>query len=246
MSSTADRDWTPGPLRPLLTWDAVHVWRADLAAVSDELLALLSPAERARAKRFRHEQDERLWTRSRAVLRALLGRYLRADAHTLRFATGAHGKPALLGDAPEEAVPPATMRTRPASLLFNLSHSGELALYAFTPTAAVGVDVEFARRPIDTLAIAARTFGPREARRLEGLERPTREREFLRSWVRHEAKLKCLGVGIGGACTTVGGPRPWIADLEVGSGGAAAVAIAIQPRELHCWDWPVQTEGLCG
>ena len=64
---------------------------------------------------------------------------------------------------------------------------------------AVGVDVEVARRPINEAALAARTFGPDEARRLAALDPVSREREFLRLWVRHEARLKCRGTGIGDA-----------------------------------------------
>ena len=51
-----------------------------------------------------------------------------------------------------------------------MSHSGRLALYAFSDAGAVGVDVEVARRPIDELAIAARTLGATEAQRLEALD----------------------------------------------------------------------------
>ena len=120
---------------------------------------------------------------------------------------------------------------------FNLSHSGQLALYAFTETGAVGVDVEVARRPIDEIAIAARTFGPAEARRLGGLDPAIREREFRRAWVRHEAELKCRGTGIGGPEAGLGGREPWTAELEVGPRAAAAVAAEHPPRELCCWDW---------
>jgi 4'-phosphopantetheinyl transferase len=237
-SRDAEDIWAPGSDQPLLADGTVHVWRADLETVGDELGGLLCGDERARAASFLHERDRKLWTRSRGVLRVLLARYLQLDPRTPRFAAGVYGKPALLDDALERAAPPARTHARPAQLSFNLSHSAGLALYAFTPTAAVGVDVELARRPIDVLAIAARTFGPAEARRLEELDQPTREREFLRAWVRHEAELKCLGVGIGGAHEIdARQPRPWIAQLDVGPQGAAAVAVQKPPRELRCWDW---------
>src|SRR5271155_2450778 len=99
--------WTPGPLLPRLAEGDVHVWRADLHAVEDDLAELLSPGERARGGRFQGGRERILWTRSRAVLRARLGGYVRREPVTLRFATGGHGKPALM-QGPPASAPTAT------------------------------------------------------------------------------------------------------------------------------------------
>jgi 4'-phosphopantetheinyl transferase len=220
--------WLAGPSRPALADDAVHVWRAELEATGEEFTGLLSAEERARGERFLHERDRKLWMRSRGVLRALIGRYLHTDGRNLAFTTGEHGKPALLIDRASD----------PAGLSFNLSHSGPVALYAFALTDPVGVDVELARRSVDEVAVAARILGPAAAARLQELDGESREREFLRLWVRHEAELKCLGMGIGRAEQVGRGEqRPWLADLDVGPGAAAAVAAGGEPRELHLWNW---------
>jgi 4'-phosphopantetheinyl transferase len=216
----------------------VDVWLADLSTVAEDLQELLAPEERARADRFAAVRHRLMWSRAHGVLRQLLGRYLARDPHTLRFTTGAHGKPALLDDPPRSPATPQRMAATPARLSFNLSHSGHLALYAFSTIAHVGVDVELARRPIDELGVAARAFGAAEARRLGELDPAIREREFLRAWVRHEAELKCRGTGIGGAgAAGTSGRGPWIAELEVGPRAAGAVALECPPRELRCWDW---------
>ena len=76
----------------------MHVWRADLAAVSPELGELLCKEELARAGRILNKPDGELWRRSRGLLRALLGRYLQLEPSSLRFTAGEHGKPALLLD----------------------------------------------------------------------------------------------------------------------------------------------------
>lgn len=119
----------------------VNVWRVDLGAAgiggeADRLLDLLCEEERARAARIAVEHRRVLWTRSRGVLRALLGRYLDADSRPreLRFVLGPHGKPALRDDAGWAS-----------DLRFNLSHSGELMLVAVTAGREVGVDVELVR-----------------------------------------------------------------------------------------------------
>jgi 4'-phosphopantetheinyl transferase len=241
----AEDRWTAGPLRPLLAEGAVHVWRADLTTLADELGELLCGEERARAQRIAGECAGKLWRRSRGLLRTLLGRYLQRPPGSLRFLAGEHGKPALVHDAERSPSARRAPSTTPTGLSFNVSHSGELALYAFSGAGAVGVDVEVARRPIDELAIAARAFGAAEARRLEGLDPTIRRREFLRAWTRHEAELKCLGVGIGGVRAGIGGAgvgigasgSPWIAELPLGSNAAGAVAAERPARELRCWDW---------
>ena len=107
----------------------------------------------------------------------------------------------------------------------------------------MGVDVEVARRPIDEVAIATRTFGPAEARRLEGLQPDLREREFLRAWVRAEAELKCRGTGIGGVSADANGRESWIAELDVGPRAAAAVALEQPPHELRCFQWHAPPAG---
>ncbi len=216
------------------------MWRANLTAVAEDLGELLCGEERARAQRMVNERDGELWRRSRGLLRALLGRYLQRDPRSLLFAIGEHGKPALVRDADESpaARPPSSADSAgPPELSFNMSHSGQLALYAFNADGAVGVDVEAARRPIDDLAIAARILGATEARHLQALDPATRRREFLRAWTRHEAELKCLGVGIGGAPADAGGRGLWVAELELGPGAGAAVAAERPARELRCWDW---------
>jgi 4'-phosphopantetheinyl transferase len=225
--------WAPGPAVPELQDGAIHVWRADLATLEEEHRALLDAEESARAKRFVQEQDGRRWAQSHRVLRALLGSYLGLDGSALRFAAGEHGKPALDFSTDDSAHP---------RLSFNLSHSGDLALYAIAATTPVGIDVETPRSVERLLEIALRTFGPAESAQLEQLSDPeARRHEFLRMWTRHEAKLKCLGTGIGGAPLAAGAPRPWTRDLAMGNGAVAAVAVAHAPSELCCWRWPPAT-----
>ena len=230
--------WASGPLRPSLAHGAVHVWRADLAAVSPELGELLCRQEHARAERILNRHDGELWRRARGLLRTLLGRYLRLEASSLRFTLGEHGKPALLLDGDGSSADRQPAPVNPDVLAFNMSHSGELALYALSRVGAVGIDVEVGHRPIDAVAIASRMLGPEQAQRLQALDPEVRQREFLRAWVCYEAKLKCLGVGIGSSRGAAVGPEPWVAEIELGPNAAAAVAAEHPARELRLCDWP--------
>jgi len=216
----------------------VHVWRADLTAADEQLTELLSEQERARAERLLSQRDRVHWSRSRGLLRVLLGRYLDVDPSAVHFATGPHGKPTLADRADRSSAEAATTGPiEPSSLSFNLSHSDTLALYCFARGVAVGVDVEVDRRPIDELGLAERMLDAHTVAQLRALSDPaTRRREFLRAWTRHEAQLKCLGTGIGASQNTSHHPT-WVTDLNPGDGTAGAIACHHQPRELTCWTW---------
>jgi 4'-phosphopantetheinyl transferase len=202
--------------------------------VADDLLEFLSAEEHARADRMAGVRDRALWARSRGVLRELLGRYLQADPRELSLATSPKGKPVL------DTASARTGRQADATrLCFNLSHSGEAALYAFTCAGRVGIDLEAGRRPIDSVALATRAFGPAEAARLRKLDPETRAQEFLLAWVRREAALKCIGTGIWEDPEKDAEPRPWTAHLDLGGPGCAAIALERAPTELRCWDWPI-------
>jgi 4'-phosphopantetheinyl transferase len=182
------------------------------------------------------ERDRQLWGRSRSVLRVLLARYLDTAPERVPLAVAANGKPCL-GQPDEDR-----QETDGAeSLHFNLSHSGELALYAFSSSWPVGVDVELghaaedgARR--DHVALARRVFGEGEARRVQALAPAAREREFLRLWTRHEAALKRVGRGIGAGAGSVE-KLVWIVELDVGAEGAAALAGEQAASALQLWEF---------
>ncbi len=225
----------------------MHVWRADLAealrrADGEQVLAVsLSAEERTRAEAIFDRERRALWTAARALLRTLLGRYLHTAPEALAIVADADGKPRL--------HPRAGTR-----LSFSLSHSGSIALYAFSCSAPLGVDVECARRPRDYVAIARRVLGNTLAAHLEELDPPEREHEFLRAWTRHEAALKLHGTGFARSGRAANGGRtgpcdgtdpaavgadntPWIADLIPGPRTAGALATALAPAELCCWSW---------
>jgi 4'-phosphopantetheinyl transferase len=178
------------------------------------------------------------------VLRELLGRYLDVSPGEVAFRLERRGKPSV-------AVPVGAAQR----LSFNVSHSGPLALYAFSGQAAVGIDVQRARtRRGDESAVAARAFGAPVSARLRQLNQAERQREFLRLWTRHEARLKCIGAGLMGFHRyeeNAGVPlaRVWLAELDLGTeGAAAAVAVRDHPPDVRCWAWradprPVASRG---
>jgi 4'-phosphopantetheinyl transferase len=234
--AAAQSGWMPGPSRPHLAPAALHVWRADLTVVAGDVARWLSDEEAERATRIAGDRERRRWMQSRGVLRALLGRYLGKDPMAVELAVGRSGKPELAGTG-----------ERRHDLLFNLSHSQHIALYAFTLLSPVGVDVQVARDArtaagTDRTAVARRAFGAAATRRLQGLEPAAREREFLRLWTRHEAELKRRGTGMSAAAPgaragATAHAAPWLVELDVGTQAAAAVACERRADELRLWAW---------
>src|SRR5690242_19811490 len=94
----------------------IHVWPLHTDA-SDAVVArledILAPDERDRAARFLFNHLRRSYVLTRGALRILLGHNLRVSAASIQFEYGSKGKPFL---------PP------PATIGFNTSHSGELAV----------------------------------------------------------------------------------------------------------------------
>lgn len=167
--------------------DEVQLWRADLEAIrADEnrWRNVLSGDELTRASRFHFPRDRQLFIASRALLRMILGGYLATDPTRVSFSYSQKQKPSL-GAAHAGS-----------DVTFNLSHSGGIALLAFTHRREIGIDVEQVRREPDLEAIARRFFSAHEQAQLADLPPANRPEGFFRCWTRKEAYMKATGDGL--------------------------------------------------
>jgi 4'-phosphopantetheinyl transferase len=186
-----EMSWDMPPATLSLSINEVHVWRVSLAQsalVLPTLEALLSPGELQRARRFHFERDQRRYIVSQGHLRLLLGQYLKREPRQIEFCQGTRGKPAL---AASSLTPDA-----PGDLRFNLSHSHELALYAFAWNREVGIDVEHIRPVADRDQIVRRFFAPQEQAVFFALPDDQRTEAFFQCWTRKEAFIKAIGEGL--------------------------------------------------
>jgi 4'-phosphopantetheinyl transferase len=161
----------------------LHVWNTSLErapAVVRSMYGLLAPDERDRAARFRFERDRSRYVVGRGVLRSLLGRYLARGPAEIELVYGANGKP-MLASAP---------------LFFNVTHSGPVALFAFSAQSEIGIDVELDDADFARERIAERFFSPSEVTALRSLPPALQARAFLTCWTRKEAFIKARGDGL--------------------------------------------------
>ena len=162
----------------------VQIWRIWLTALDEALTsygATLSSNERDRAERYRFENLRRSSILSRGALRILLAHYLGCSPNEIELICGPKGKPALKNSS---------------RIRFNVSHSGQMAVFAFTVDCELGVDVEQLRKFDNTELIATRYFSSAEASELLSLKPSDRSLAFFRCWTRKEAYVKAIGDGL--------------------------------------------------
>ncbi|MFD3776583.1 4'-phosphopantetheinyl transferase family protein [Streptomyces sp. NPDC058612] len=209
---------------------AVAVWSLDttLAKVAGRPVVragdVLDAGERDRAARLVRPGDRLRYVASHLGLRVLLGGYLGLAPEQVGLVRedcpccgGPHGRPAVAGGA----------------VHFSLSHSGDLAYFAFARL-PVGIDVEQVP-DATTLASVVNSLHPSETAELSVLPDSAREIAFARLWSRKEAYLKGTGAGlalglvepyIGSAPAPAPLPGWTLTDLAAPAGYAAAVAVA--------------------
>ena len=184
----------------------MNVHFIDLDAPHDA--SVLSPAERARAARFRYETDRTRWIASRAALRRVLAEATGVAAEELEL---------------EESGKPRLVR-RGCGVEFNLSHSGAVAMIAIA-SAPVGVDIEQVTEAIDIDAAASTAFTSEERAWLDAFRDAEKRREaFFRCWTRKEAWLKARGLGLAFDPRSFSNFDVPVVDVQAPGGYVAAMA----------------------
>lgn len=197
--------------------EGVHIWRAALDEDGWPGPERLPGPEQERFDAFLRPQPARRWLASRWALRRVLASYLGQEPTAVELEVEERGKPRLRdGD----------------ELEFNLSHSNGLALIAVTTGRAVGVDVEMVEPNRDLVALAERALPPEDVATVRAALPVERPALFYAAWTRHEAGLKCLGLGLSDTSLRASAPaapdRKLVAveNIEVAPEYAAAVAAA--------------------
>lgn len=141
---------------------------------------LLSEPERDRVARKRRPEDRETLVLAYAMHRLLLSCWLHVDAMQVPIGRDAEGRP-LVHDS---------------MLATSLSHTHGGVAIAIGSNGPVGIDIEAIVRPSSLDDIAAQICHPLESSALGTLSTELRQAELLRLWVRKEAYLKAVGVGL--------------------------------------------------
>ncbi|CAN5452080.1 4'-phosphopantetheinyl transferase superfamily protein [soil metagenome] len=221
---------------PALAPGSVHVWLAHtetLALCARHFDSLIDDEERTRGNAYHAAADRMRHLITRGVLRTLAGHYLTVPPADVRFAHGEFGKPRI-------ASPHG------AKLSFNVSHSGDVVLLAFTRDGDVGVDVERWNPRLgatERARLGDSVFSTTERTAIGALSSAfAREGAFYSIWSRKEAYLKGTGAGISAGLSHVDvsagetarliadrrapmAAQRWsMCDVDVGPGYSAALA----------------------
>jgi 4'-phosphopantetheinyl transferase len=158
---------------------------AERQPVPEDAGQLLSEEEHVRASRFVSETARREFLLSRTHVRKILSRYTGIRASELCFECGPQGKLYL------------SKEQNSLGACFNISHSRGTILLAFCRDREIGVDVEVVRPVTDIEGLINRFYTEEEQASFAGLNTDAFLSHFFRIWVRKEALLKAVGVGIG-------------------------------------------------
>jgi 4'-phosphopantetheinyl transferase len=216
--------WDAPPAVTRLDDGTVDVWHLplDRAVPSADVL---SADERARAARLRFPRDAARWTAARAWTRTILAGYVDREAAGLVLTAAPREKPTLTGPVGAPA--------------FNVSHSGDVALLAVGRGLDVGVDVEqvTAMDDAEILLVARRVLPARDVDDLLRTAPDLRCARFHRVWVRHEARVKCRGTGLGEPEEAFDDSDDGavVVDLDVGADHRGALAVSRAPVRLRLW-----------
>jgi len=178
----------PPPVEhPHLQDNDVHIWKCSLD-LPEKLLQLMeatfSEDETERKGRYHFSRDRNYFIAARGILRTILSLYLQVNPHKIAFSYTSKGKPFLPNSVDGK------------NLCFNLSHSRDQALYAFSFDRKIGVDIEYMSQRFKWSNIAEKIFSAEEIYALQQFPEKIRWQQYYASWTRKEAFLKSIGTGL--------------------------------------------------
>jgi len=164
----------------------LEIWPIDLslyAGFESTLINLLDASEKERAYRFKFDHHRSNFILSHALLRCLISHYLNLSAKDISFCQGLFGKPFL----PNKA------------LHFNMSHSHQMALYAFYSEGEIGADVEYISPTLLAKNLPLAILSQKEQEQIILLPASKQKETFYKIWTRKEAYFKATGFGLQGS-----------------------------------------------
>ncbi len=168
---------------PLPDPGVIHLWVLPLQA-DEKLLqrcrSVLPEQEISRSEHFKFEQGKESYLVSQGGLRILLSAYLGLEPELVGIGRRSKGKPYL---------------TEHPEFHFNISNSGKWAVYGFSRSGEIGVDLECVRHLQDMDELIRQSFTEKEAGYITRID-SEKSRRFFKFWTVKEAYLKAVGEGM--------------------------------------------------
>jgi len=168
-----------------LSGNDVHIWfaRLDQPLICVEKFAqILSTEELAKASNFHFVRDKDRFIVSHGLLRTILANYINIEPKQLSFSYTINGKPYL-----------TTKFSTDDDLIFNMSHSYNVALYTIVLNRRIGVDLEFIRDIKNIDQITEFFFSKSDKMMINMLPEKQKKEAFFNIWTRKEAYIKAIG-----------------------------------------------------
>ena len=153
---------------------SIEVWSIDLRTYEKQestMRNFLDQTETKKADLFRFEHLRKNYILSHGILRQLLSAYLNKDPLDISFCYGPFGKPYLLNKA----------------IHFNMSHSSDRVLYAFSFKQEVGIDIEYIKPHLSLKDLPLSVLSIKEQHKIRNLPLHEQKTAFYKKWTEKEA-----------------------------------------------------------
>lgn len=161
----------------------IEIWSMDLCFCKDQegiLSKILNEKERQRAHQFKFDHLRQRYILCHGLLRYLIAYYLGGSPQDIVYDYGPFGKPFIQSQV----------------LHFNMSHSGQRALYAFSQHVEVGVDIEYVNPSLSLEQLPFSLFTAVVQSEILSSSPSLQKEMFYKKWVKMEAFLKAQGLGL--------------------------------------------------
>jgi len=226
--------------------NGIHVYclhTDSVLSLIHELTTVLSNDEIDKVNRFIFEKDRITHTVSQGMLRYILGTYLNLNPEEIIFNQNEYGKPFI------------SEEQNPDNIQFNLSHSGDMIIYAISKGRNVGIDIQKIKDSGSIADIVDHYFSETEKAAFRSLPDEQKLSGFHSCWARKEAYIKALGFGLSYPLNSFSMPVTpeyssaviyddyktayTVTDIITSPGYAAAVAAEGSDAELQYFEWSV-------
>ncbi len=165
----------------------LHIWKTKISENKHDLdfcRYLLTSEELIHANEFYFVEDRNRYIIARAILRRLIFGYTGILPNSIVFEYTEYGKPFLAA------------KNNIQGMKFNIAHSKNAVVFAFTKNIDVGIDIEFVNKDFVIDDLVKYCCSEQEQYHLKSLPEDQRYRYFYKLWVIKEAIVKAMGLGL--------------------------------------------------